>query len=56
MDDLDQGAGGLPLVDQGGYGPKGGGPCLGHHPLDCKVTVVNMMESGQNVDMSCGIH
>ena len=26
MDDLDQGVGGLPLVDHGRYGPKGGGP------------------------------
>ena len=56
MDDLDQGVEGLPLVNQGGYGPKGGGPRLGHHPLDFNITGVNLMKIGQKVDIYCGTY
>ena len=55
-DDLDQGVGGLPLVNHGGYQPKGGGPCLGHHPLDFMHTGVNFMQQSNLVDKHTGTH
>ena len=56
MDDLDEGVGGLPLVDHGGCGPKGGGSCLGHHLLDFMHTGVNLMQQSNLVNTFTRTH
>ena len=54
--DLNHGAGGTLLVDQGGHGPKGGGPCLGHHQLDFNSRGAVLMKTRPVVDINCRTH
>ena len=56
MVNLDPGVVGILLVDQGGHGPMGGGPCLGHHQLDFNSRGTILMKTGHVVDISCRTH
>ena len=54
--DLVHGLRGIPLVNQGGHGPKGDGGPVGHHPHDFSSSSVILVEIVQGVDICCGTH